>query len=168
MTGQTLIVIGEVVKSFGIRGEVKVRPFTESLELFRNAEILFLDGVRFEVTSFRVHKGSPLLALQGVDDPDKAQALRGRLVQTEADRLPELGEDEYYWRDLIGMRVIDMQDRTLGTVSAIIRTGANDVLEVHGDFGEILLPVIDAVVREVHRERNCIMVDPLEGLIPDA
>jgi 16S rRNA processing protein RimM len=168
MAERKLVVIGEVAKAFGVKGEVKVRPFTESLELFRSADVLFLDRSPVRVLSCRVHKGAPLLRLDGVATVDEAQALQGLQVRTEADRLPELEADEFYWTQLIGLTVRDVRGRDLGRVTSMIRTGANDVLEIHGDLGEILLPMIDEVIRSVDLDHNCMIVDPLEGLVPDA
>lgn len=167
MSTETLVVIGEAVKPFGIRGEIKIRPFTESFDAFGRSSVLVFGDTPYEVQSVRFHKGAALVCLEGVNTPEKARELVGRLVKTAAENLPPKEEDEYYWFELIGMTVRTRQGRTLGTVTRIIETGANDVLEVEGPLGEVLIPVIDDVVLDVDIGKKEIIVDPLEGLIPD-
>ncbi len=167
MAQSRLIVIGKAVKVFGIKGEIKVRPYTESLTSFENSVRLVFDETAYEVAGFRVHKGAILVRLQGIDTPEKAQELVGKLVKTDEENLPAKEEDEYYWFELLGMRVVTKDGRELGKISQITPTGANDVLHVEGEFGEILLPMIDDVVLEVDTETETMTVDPLEGLIPD-
>ncbi len=83
MSRNRLIVIGRVVKAFGIRGEIKISPFTESFESFERSGVLFLDESPYTVRSVRIHKKAVLASLEGVDTPDKADELVGRLVKTD-------------------------------------------------------------------------------------
>jgi 16S rRNA processing protein RimM len=167
MAQNRLIVIGKAVKVFGIKGEIKVRPYTESLTSFENSVRLVFDETAYEVARFRVHKGAILVTLQGIDTPEKARELVGKLVKTHEENLPAKEEGEYFWFELLGMRVVTEDGRELGKISQITPTGANDVLHVEGELGEILLPMIDDVVLEVDTETGTMIVDPLEGLIPD-
>ena len=167
MTSQRLVVIGRALKPFGIKGEIRVKPFTESLEAFHRSSDLIFDDSPHKVTRLREHKGNVLVSLEGMDTPEEAAKLTGALVKTNAENLPPKEEDEYYWFELIGMGVTAVDGRNLGTIIAITPTGANDVLHVEGPFGEVLLPMIDDVVIEVDTEKNHMVVDPLEGLIPD-
>ncbi len=167
MLRNRLVVIGQVGKPIGIRGEIRVKPFTRSLEVFERSSILVLDDSAFRVVGLRKYKGSPIISFEGIDTPEKARELGGCLVRTHAENLPPKDEGEYYWFELIGMRVHSRDGRDLGTVTTIIETGANDVLQVEGKFGEILLPMIDQVVLEVDTQSGEMLVDPLEGLIPE-
>jgi 16S rRNA processing protein RimM len=167
MRSKRLVVIGEAVKPFGIRGELKVHPFTESFEAFERSSTLVLGNVPYRVQSFRKHKGAALISFEGIDTPEKARELVGSLVQTAPENLPPKEDDEYYWFELIGMKVRTVDGRDLGTVADLMRTGAHDVLQVEGDYGEVLLPMIEQVVLEVDTEKGEVLVDPLEGLIPD-
>jgi 16S rRNA processing protein RimM len=168
MSLNKLVVIGRVAKSFGIKGEIRINPFTESFESFERSAVLVLDESPYTVTSLRIHKKAVLATLEGVDTREKADALVGRLVKTDEQNLPPKEEDEYYWFELIGMMVSTVDGRHLGEITKITPTGANDVLHVEGAYGEILLPMIDAVVVTVDLQNNKMTVDPLEGLIPDA
>jgi len=167
MSIDTLVVIGEAVKPFGIRGEIKIRPFTESFEAFGRSSVLVFGDTPYRLLGVRFHKGAALARLEGVETPEKARELVGSLVKTAAQNLPPTEEDEYYWFELIGMTVLTREGRRLGTVTRIIETGANDVFQVEGPLGEVLIPMIDDVVLDVDTVKKEIIVDPLEGLVPD-
>lgn len=109
-----------------------------------------------------------MVALEGVDTREKADELVGSLVKTDQHNLPAKEEDEYYWIELIGMKVYTLDRGYLGEITQITPTGANDVLHVEGAYGEVLLPLIDSVVMTVDLQNKEMTVDPLEGLIPDA
>jgi 16S rRNA processing protein RimM len=162
-----LIVIGRATKPFGIRGEINITPFTVTFEAFYNSEILVFDQTPKKVQGMRVHKGHALVSLEGINTPEEAKMLSGCFVRTDEKNLPPKEEDEYYWFELIGMKVFTVDGRDLGEIVGITPTGANDVLEVQGAYGEVLLPMIEDVVVEVDTEKNKMTVDPLEGLIPD-
>lgn len=163
-----LVVIGKVAKPFGVRGEIKAHSFTASIEPFQRSTRLFLDDEPFTVKGVRPHQGAVLLMLAGIESPEKVKTLAGRLIRTEAANFPPIEDDEYYLHELIGAEVRDTAGTLLGRVTRLIETGANDVLEIHGPLGEILLPLIESVVPDVDLEAGVITVDPPDGLIPDA
>ena len=163
-----LVVIGKAVKPFGVKGEIKIHVYTESFDVFERSAVLFFDNAPLKVLKTRVHGGAILASLEGVDTPERARELVGALVRTEEDNPPPKEEDEYYWTELIGMNVSTTDGRSLGEITRITPTGAHDVLHVEGPFGEVLLPFIDEVVVSVDTQNNEMLVDPLEGLVPDA
>jgi 16S rRNA processing protein RimM len=167
MTRSRLVVIGKAVRPFGIRGEIKVTVFTESFEAFQNSDALIFGESAYKVTAIRIHKGAALVSLEGIDTPETASKLVGTLVKTDVENLPPKEDDEYYWFELLGMRVFTVDGRDLGKITQITPTGANDVLHVEGPYGEVLLPMIEDVVLEVDTEGEKMTVDPLEGLVPD-
>jgi 16S rRNA processing protein RimM len=162
-----LVVVGKAVKAFGIRGEIKIVPFTESFEVFKRSPALIFGASPHKVSKIRIHKGAALVSLEGIDTRERAEELTGRLVKTEEANLPPKEEGEYYWFELIGMKVVTAAGRLLGEITQITPTGANDVLHVTAAGREILLPMTDEVVAHVDTEKNMMIVDPLEGLIPD-
>jgi 16S rRNA processing protein RimM len=168
MVQSRLIVIGQVVKAFGVRGEINIRPFTESIGTFQRSAVLFFGDSSYEVLRVRSHKGNVLALVAGIDTPEKAEHLRGSLVKTHEENLPPKEEDEYFWFELIGMSVLTVDGRDLGRIAGIMPTGANDVIQVEGAYGEILLPMIEDVVVEIDTGKGVMIVDPLEGLVPDA
>ncbi len=167
MRQHKLIVIGRVVKPFGIKGEVRIDPFTESPEVFKRSAVLIFGESQKKVLRVRLHKGDILATLEGINTPEQAKSLVGCLVRTDERNLPPKEEDEYYWHELIGMTVTTLDGRELGQIVAITPTGANDVIHVEGRYGEVLLPFIDEVVADLDTETRKMIVDPLEGLLPD-
>jgi 16S rRNA processing protein RimM len=163
-----LVVIGRVQKPFGIRGEVRIQVYTQSLEAFEKSEWLEINDKRMIIKQIRFHKGSVLVLFEGVDSPERASGLVGQLVKTLQSNLPPKEEDEYYYFELTGLDVITQKGVCLGRVTDIMATGANDVLVVMGDYGEVLLPFIDEVVLEVDLIGGKMLVDPMEGLVPNA
>jgi 16S rRNA processing protein RimM len=168
MPWRDLVEIGKVGRPFGVKGEVRVFSFSESFESFERSAELFINGVWRAVSSMRIHKGALLARLEGVGDPEAARELTGHIVSVPRASLPPTQEDEHYWHDLIGMDVHTVNGANLGIVKGLIPTGANDVLEVNGPLGEVLLPMVDHVVLEVDTCNNVIIVDPLEGMTPES
>ncbi len=165
---KTLVVIGQVSGAFGIRGEIKIRAFTESPEAFERSATVYIDDTPFSLGRMRVHKGAILIFVEGIQTPEQALALKGCLVKTDPENLPPKEDDEFYWYELIGMKVQTIDGIDLGRVAEIIPTGANDVLVVEGPCGEVLLPMIDDVVKEIDTSGKKMVVDPLEGLVRNA
>jgi len=168
MSQSRLIVIGEALKPFGIKGELKVKPFTVSPSTFTNSPVLIFDETPYRVLRVRHDRSAVFVLLEGIDTPEQARSLAGSVVKTDRENLPAKEEDEYFWFELIGMNVTTVDNRDLGHITAITPTGANDVLHVDGEYGDLLLPLIEDVVLEIDLENNRMVVDPLEGLIPDA
>lgn len=167
-TTNTTVVIGQAGRPFGIRGEIKIKPFTESPEAFKRSRVLYFDDTPLNVVRTRIHKGAVLALVEGIGTPEEASALQGCLVRTDPKNLPPKDEDEFYWFELVDMEVTTTDGRYLGRIVEVIPTGANDVIIVQGPYGEVLLPMIDDVVKEIDEGLRKMIVDPLEGLVPDA
>lgn len=154
--------MGRVSAPFGVKGWIKIQPFTaETASLLRYREWWVGRGEEWRLHSVSAghEQGKWLVAkLKDCDDRDTASALRGRQLAVTRDALPELPANEYYWADLIGLRVVNGERLELGVVSGILETGANEVLVVKGEC-ERLIPFIAEVVRQVDLERGVIRVD---------
>jgi 16S rRNA processing protein RimM len=167
-----VMAVGLIVGAHGLRGEVRVEPHTDYAERFARGNTLLL-GIELEemlVVASRPHKDVQLVQFEGVMNRTDAEALRGLWLFIPEKDAAELGEDQYWIHDLIGMDVFDEQGRTLGVVSDILATGANDVFLVEAAEGvnrgqEILLPAIAEVVQRVDQERRQIIVQLLPGLL---
>lgn len=167
-TEPRFLVIGEVTKPHGVRGEVRVMPLTDRPERFSWLQEVFLDengASRAVVETARLHQGFVLLKLQGIDDRDAAETLRGKMLAIPADQAIPLAEDEYYLRDLLGVAVVTEDGEPLGEIIDVIETGANNVFVAQGPRGEILIPDIPDVVLEIDLENGRMSVRPLPGLL---
>lgn len=168
-TEPRFLLIGEVVKPHGVRGEVRVRVHTEEAERFAWLETVYVGEHALQpmaVEGARLHKGGVLLKLAGCDDRDAAERLRGAWLQIpETEALP-LAENEYYLHELEGLQVFSETGDRLGELVDVIETKANNVFVVHDETGgELLLPDIAQVVREIDFENGRITVHLLPGLL---
>lgn len=154
--------MGRVIAPFGVRGWLKVQPFSASAENMLSYRVWSL-GDRTSWRECRVEdakvQGSVVVAkLEGVKDREEAALYRAMQVAVPRDALPAAEENEFYWADLIGLEVINAADENLGHVTSVFETGANDVLVVKGDR-ERLIPFIEDVVRQVDIAAGVIRVE---------
>jgi len=163
-----LIVLGRVTKPQGIKGEVRVVSFAQSDESFARFGHVLLrlgDGEvrRFDLIGLRFANQGPVLRLRGVEDRNAAELLVGAEVVVPRNELPEPEEGEFYWVDLIGLKVLNPAGESLGRVENLLETGANDVLVIRGPGGEeILAAAIDGVVVKVDLAAGEMIIDPPE------
>ena len=157
------VTVGRVLSPHGLRGEVKVESLTDFSQRFRKGSKLWLAGVERTVELGRIQGKTVILKLEGVNSRDAAEALRGAEL-TVPDLLEITEEDVYYQHDILGIRVEDEAGNELGKVDDVLSTGSNDVYVVHGERGELLLPALDDVVKQVDLDARRIVVDVPEGL----
>lgn len=164
--------VGKIVNTHGIKGEVKVVPITDfPEERFKVGNKLTVEGatnVEVTITSVRVHKGLTMLTFEGYTDINQVLPFKGHDLSVADADLQELEEGEYYYKDLIGLTVIDQDDQTLGTVSEILAPGANDVWVIpRPGKKDILLPFLKSVVLDIDLTNKVAHVDVPGGLIDD-
>jgi len=166
------LLLGQVLRPQGVRGELRVRVLTDYPERIVPGSMLYagLDPAkpararRHVVESVRTHQGYLLLKFTDVPDRDAADLLREQYIMVPlADAVP-LDEGEFYLYQAIGLAVYTDEGEHLGDVQEIIETGANDVFVVRGERGEILLPAIDEVIREIDVDAGRMTVHLMEGL----
>ena len=165
------LIIGKISGVFGVKGWVKVHSDTEPREGITDYNPWYLqqgshgkgEWREIRVEQGRRHAKTVIAKLEHVDDRDAAMLLTGAVIAIKAEQLPALGNKEFYWRDLVGLRVINTKGIELGTVQRIMETGANDVLVVSGsDRGgrEHLVPWTPGnAVLDVDLEHGQIRVD---------
>jgi 16S rRNA processing protein RimM len=162
-------VFGEIVKTRGLHGCVKVLSFLGSQDILDGLDFVYLESKSGTKSRHEIKKINPsgkflFLEIKGIDDVDAAQALVGYKLLLPRDLLEVLPEGEYYWSDIIGLAVYTPEGRHLGRIESIFPTGSNDVYVCRGDDGEILIPAIaDSIVR-VDLAGRRIIVKLLEGL----
>lgn len=162
------VVIGQITGVHGLKGYLKVRSHAQSHNPFVPGVSLFVGtgedrGEWYTLVKASPHKKGLLLMLEGVD-VDVAQTLVGCDIFIPEESLPELEEDTYYWKDLIGMTVTDIHQGDLGTIEHVMPTGSNDVFVVTGGEREVLVPHLAHVVLCVDLETRTMTIDLPEGL----
>ncbi|MDO8464766.1 MAG: ribosome maturation factor RimM [Gallionella sp.] len=159
-----MVIMGRIAAAHGIRGLVRIQPFTEYLDSlldYRTWWIGHEQGPWREVKVGQCEVHSKTLVAQLPDCPDRtaAEKLKGLLIAVPRSSLPKQDEGEYYWSDLIGLAVVNEAGVPLGTVTNLLETGANAVLSVQGDGGEILIPFVVSAIKQVDVKNKTIRVD---------
>lgn len=161
--------IGKIINTHGVRGHVKVMPFTDYPERFRKMKSVFLQKRNGNVTEYAIEevkyvKNTVLLKLQGVNDMDAAQLLKDSLLVVERKDAVKLPKDTYYIFDLIDCKVYE-QEEYLGIVTDVLETGSNDVYVVKDENEkELLIPALGWVVLSVDIANKKIQVQLPKGL----
>lgn len=167
MTGATpdeLIVLGRITGLYGVRGWVKVFSHTQPRENILSYPLWEIgDAAQWRTIALedgRVHGKGVVAKLKGCDDRDAAAALMGRSIAIRREQLPPAAEGEYYWADLVGLAVSNLEGVSLGVVDQLLETGANDVLVVVQDELERLIPFVQGqFVKEVDLANRRLIVD---------
>jgi 16S rRNA processing protein RimM len=157
------IVLGKIGSTYGIKGWLKVFSFTENAaNLFQYTSWYIEDGHHWKpitYTSGRPHGKGIIVKFSGVETPEEARKLTGKKIAIKRSALPALDKNEYYWRDLEGLTVINQEGVTLGTVIYLIETGTNDVLVVKGEKEFAIPYLLNNVIKYIDLEKRIISVD---------
>jgi 16S rRNA processing protein RimM len=167
------IEIGQIIKSHGLAGRVKVLSYLESDRLLTTLKDVFIGPGRDSSKRYPIENVRPegrthfSLKLEGVEDRNAADSLRGLRISVPCESLEPLPEGEYYWEDLIGLAVATEDGKPLGRIESIFPTGSNDVYVCKAGGREILLPAIADVIRSVDIQAGTVIVRLLKGLEVD-
>ena len=149
-----MVVMGRIVAPYGVFGWLKIVPDTEAFDGLFDYDTWWLgkgdDWREMVVETAKVHNDVLVVKLKGIDDRDAALACKGKQIAVPRAQLPEADENEYYWSDLIGLRVKNLQDVDFGLIVDVFETGANDVLVVKSE------PVKQAVATEAATDSRAV------------
>lgn len=167
--------IGRIVAPFGIRGEMKVFSLSDIPNRFAQLEAVYIpypnspQDTRVAIKGVRPYKGDMyLLRLEGIDDATAADALRNREIRIPLAQLAKLPADSYYQHDILGLRVLTLQEEEIGSIVDIMETGSNDVYVIKdADAHQFLIPAIKEVVKQVDLIRHVMYIEPMAGLLDD-
>jgi 16S rRNA processing protein RimM len=148
-----LIEFGRVAGSYGVRGWLRV--VVDEPDVLADQPVWWLAGREYAVRETKVHSGTLLAKLDGIETPEQAKALRGQAVTIPR---PEAGKGRHYWSDLVGLEVVNEQGVVLGVVKEMSSNGAHDVMEVAGERTR-LLPFVPAYIRQVDLQNRRIEVE---------
>lgn len=162
------VLVGEIVNTFGNKGEVKVYPHTDFPERLSAGKYICLkregyQAMMLKIARSRPHKNIIIIKFDDVEDMNAAEDLRGWLLYTnEKDRKP-LNEGEYYISDIIGMSVVTTEGESLGSIKEVLRSLANDVYVTD----RAMIPAVREFVVDVDVPNKRMVVNPVEGLVQD-
>ena len=144
------ITIGKVGAAHGIKGEMRIIPLTDFTERFSTMKEVMVGNELLHIESCKYHKQYVLLKFREYPQREQAEALTGKMLTVDRQEAAPLAEGEFYTFDIIGLTVYDMDGKELGKVENVLRTGSNDVYQARRtDGGELLIPALKAVVKEI-------------------
>jgi 16S rRNA processing protein RimM len=165
-TESSFIVIGTFGSSYGIRGWIKINSFAENgpqmLEYQPWYQVKANEPENYQpivIEDVKLHNNQIVIKLPDINTPEDARRFTGKHIYIQRSQLPDLVEGEYYWSQLIGLSVINKSGEHIGTVTALMETGSNDVLIVKGDI-EFAIPYLPGeVILKVDLAKKQIQVD---------
>lgn len=161
-----LIKIGKIVSPHGIKGQIKVYNFSRR-DRFEDISEITIDKETFNIESITSVKSMVILKIQGIDDRNSAEALRGKDVFMDEKYLDELKEDEYLIRDLIGLDVFRDESSSIGKVIDVLQYGPSDTYEIKLNNGKMAyIPAVKEFIKDVDLEKG-ITIETIPGLIDD-
>lgn len=165
-----LLRVGVISSTHGVKGEVKVFPTTDDSARFKKLKKVILDTGReqidLEIEGVKFFKNMVILKFKGYDSIEEIEKYKGKDLLITRDLAVKLGPDENFIFDLIGLTVVKDDGEELGTLTDVIKTGANDVYEVKMTDGrEVLLPAIKECVLNVDLEKKTVTVHMMDGLL---
>lgn len=153
------LVIAEVLKPQGIRGELKIKTFTDYPEDVKEFGTVYIDDKPYKILSFRVGTdGAAYVGLRGIVDRNAAELFRGKLLEGEREDGPPLEEGQYYIVDIIGLTCETEDGEILGVVKDISKL-SSDVYTIEKDGKNILFPSVKNVVKKVDLENKKVIID---------
>lgn len=167
---QEFLEIGQIVNTFGIKGMVKVKPFTDDITRFDRLDKVYVESNKikkqYEIEEVKYHKDLVLIKFKGIDKVEDAEFLRNCYLKVDRKDEPELEEGTYYIVDLLGLDVYSDEGNLLGKLDDIYNYGSSDIYVVKDELGkQLLLPAISDVIKEINLEQKKIVVHILPGLI---
>lgn len=167
---QSLFEIGQIVNTFGIKGFVKVNPFTDDLERFEELESVLIEKnkelLEMKIEEIKYHKNQVLIKFKGIEDINMAEKYKGCYIKIKREATRKLPKDTYFIADLIGLPVYDENGNLLGKVDDIYNNKSHDIYVVKNELGkQILLPSTKEVIKQIDIENEKIVVHLIDGLV---
>lgn len=162
--------IGQIVNTFGIKGMVKVKPFTDNIERFNNLEKIYIKNksgqTEYKIQEIKYHKNMVLIKFEGIENPEQADLLRNSYLIVDRETEEPLEPGRYYIVDMIGLDVFTDDNEYLGKLEDIYNTGSNDIYVVKNELGkQVLLPAIEDVIKNIDMDNKKVMVHLIPGLV---
>ena len=162
--------IGQIVNTFGIKGQVKIVPFTDDITRFDELKEIYVEKRNelklFQIEQVNYKKNMVILKLKGIETVEEAEKLRNCYLKIDRKDAKKLPKDTYFIVDLLGLDVYTDEGKLLGKVDDIYNAGSSDIYVIKDELGkQILLPAIKDVLKEVDLENQKIIVHLIKGLV---
>ena len=164
-----LVLVGYVSGAYGLQGWIKVTPFSSVADALQSAKVWWVDKPALhdvDVMQVKLHSGDVVAQLMGVAGREGAEVLKGASIHIPRSHFPALADGEFYWVDLIGLTVENLQGESRGVVRDMMENGAHQILRVSAvaapgqmQAPEILIPFVDQFIKTVDQQKNIVIVD---------
>ena len=167
---QSFFEIGQIVNTFGIKGFVKINPFTDDLERFEELKSVFVvknkELIEMQIEEVKYHKHLVLVKFKGIEDINMAEKYKGCYIKIKRENARKLPEGTYFIADLIGIKVYDEDGNLLGKVDDIYNNKSTDIYVIKDDLGkQILLPSTKEIIKQIDVDNDKMVVHLIDGLI---
>ena len=162
--------IGQIVNTFGIKGFVKVNPFTDDMERFEELKSVLVvknkELIEMQIEEVKYQKNVVLIKFKGIEDINMAEKYKGCYIKIKRENARKLPEDTYFIADLIGIKVYDEDGNLLGKVDDIYNNKSTDIYVIKDDLGkQILLPSTKEVIKQIDVDEERMVVHLIDGLV---
>lgn len=162
-------IVGKIINTHGIKGEVKIYPMTDDVERFSNLEKIYIGDLRKEVNlkTVRYHKGFPIIGFKEFDDINQVLTFKDQLIYVDDEDRIVLPEDHYFLYDLIDCVVYDTDNNKIGYINDVLQNVSNDIYVIKDEINnkEYLIPAVKQFIKLVDVESKRVVIDPIEGMI---
>ena len=160
--------VGKIVNTQGLKGEVRVYPFTDDINRFDDLDVFYLDkdfNTKWNVERVRYKGNLVIMKIKNIDSIEKAEVLRDKFIYVSREDGRELEEDEYFIADMIGLEVYTVDGEKVGVLKDVLQYAANDVYIIKGEEKEYLIPAIMKFVRTIDMKERKMIIDPIKGML---
>ena len=162
--------VGKIVNTFGIRGQVKVVPFTDDIKRFDKLKQVYIEKANkmtlFDIENVKYTNNMVIIKFKGIDSIEEAEKYKNTSLKVDREHAIKLPKDTYFIADLIGLPVYTDEGVLLGKVDDIYNSGSSDIYVVKDEMGkQVLLPAIKDVLKDIDLENEKIVVHIIKGLI---
>lgn len=167
---ENFLEIGQIVNSYGLKGQMKIVPFTDDITRYSDLKTIYIEINKqlkeYKIEQVKYHKNNVLIKLEGIDDINDTEQFKNCFVKVDRKNAVKLPEDTYFIVDLIGLEVFTEENVLLGKIVDVFPTGSNDVYVVKDELGkQILLPAISEVIKNVDIPNKKMIVNLIKGLV---
>ncbi|KYH35883.1 ribosome maturation factor RimM [Clostridium tepidiprofundi DSM 19306] len=161
---EDFIIIGQISKTHGIKGEVKVLPLTADVNRFKKLKTVFIDDIEKRVLGCKFQSKRIVLKIEGIDTIEEAEKYKNKYLYIQREDAIKLSEGEFYVADIIDCSVYEENGKELGKVYDVIETGSNDVywIKEGKDKKELLIPALKTIVQKIDIENKKIIIKPVK------
>lgn len=167
---ENFLEIGQIVNSYGLKGQMKIVPFTDDITRYSDLKTIYIEINKqlkeYKIEQVKYHKNNVLIKLEGIDDINDTEQFKNCFVKVDRRNAVKLPKDTYFIVDLIGLEVFTEENVLLGKIVDVFPTGSNDVYVVKDELGkQILLPAISEVIKNVDIPNKKMIVNLIKGLV---